>query len=151
MALQEKLRSGHVRIPIVFLTGHGDVRTAVKAMRHGAVNFLAKPFEKKDLLESVEQAIEEDKLRRAKSSRYDQVRELISQLSDREQEVMDLVVAGYVNKQIALELNVTRSTVEFHRANVMRKMQADSVAALVEMALLYRENGEGDQRSDRSE
>ena len=135
LELQERLAEIGLDLPIIIITGHGDIPMAVQAMRAGAVDFLEKPFREQDLLHRLRQAIERDaRSRRERSDKAGVARRLAS-LTSREREVLDLVVAGKHNKAIASELAISHKTVEFHRAKIMEKMEADSVAALVGMVL----------------
>jgi len=122
------------RIPIIFMTGHGDIPMTVRAMKGGAVDFLAKPFRDQDMLDAVATAIERDRKRRASEKILSDLRALFETLSPRECEVMALVSSGLMNKQIAAELNLAEITVKIHRGRIMKKMHARSVADLVKMA-----------------
>jgi FixJ family two-component response regulator len=132
--LQDKLTRAGKQIPIVFMTGHGDIPMSVKAMKAGAVDFLAKPFRDQDLLDAVDRALDLDRGRRDVEHRASTLRVQFDSLSRREQEVMTFVVAGLMNKQIASRLGLSEITVKIHRASVMRKMTAKSLADLVRMA-----------------
>ena len=131
---QSELNKEHAQIPIVFMTGHGDIPMSVRAMKGGAVDFLAKPFRDQDMIDAVQAGLEQDRARRKTVNVTVQLKSAFDSLTDREQEIMKLVTAGLMNKQIAGELGVSVVTVKFHRGNVMRKMGAKSVAELVRMA-----------------
>ena len=130
---QEELAKAEIRVPIVFLTGYGDVPMAVRAIKAGAVDFLTKPFREQDLLDAVTTALEQDASRRAEELKNATLRESFNSLSGREREVIAQVAAGALNKQIAADLGVSEVTVKVHRANAMRKLRAKSVAELVRM------------------
>jgi len=129
----ELARSG-VHIPIIFITGHGDIPMSVRAMKAGAVEFLTKPFRDQDMLDAIQAAVEKDRSRRAQDKKLAELRALFDALTSREQEVIGFVTAGLMNKQIAAEMGVSEITVKVHRGNVMRKMGARSLADLVRMA-----------------
>jgi len=132
--LQKRMAEVELEIPIVFLTGHGDIPASVQAMKAGAVEFLTKPFDDQKLLNAIREAVERDRHIRQQNAEMRELRDRYESLTAREQEVMRLVVAGLLNKQIAGELNITEFTVKIHRGRVMRKMHADSLADLVRMA-----------------
>ncbi|MDH3533815.1 MAG: response regulator transcription factor [Gammaproteobacteria bacterium] len=133
LELQEELLRRGSTLPIIFITGHGDVPMAVEAMQKGAVDFIQKPFRDQDLLDRVREALNTDKKRRRKQEKHAEVEKRLARLTNREREVFDLVVTGKPNKVIAYELGVSQRTVEIHRARVMEKMQARSLADLVKM------------------
>ena len=133
---QNKLASSNAGIPIVFMTGHGDIPMSVRAMKAGAVDFLTKPFRDQDMLDAVTRAIEADRTRRSSQQATSGVRDSFSRLSPREREVMTLVTRGLMNKQVAHELGLSEITVKLYRGQAMRKMGAGSLADLVRMAEL---------------
>lgn len=138
LELQEKLAALGYTLPIIFLTAHGNVPTAVRAVKSGAVDFIEKPFHDQELIDRIQHAIEADAdARGARSVRREVVTRLAS-LTPRERDVLDGVVSGHANKVIAADLGVSQRTVEIHRAHVMQKMGADSVAELVQMVMLAR-------------
>jgi FixJ family two-component response regulator len=131
---QSELAKAQMHLPIIFLTGHGDVPMSVKAMKAGAVEFLIKPFREQDLLDAVQIALERDRARRESEKTTSSVRARFDSLTPREQEVIAFVASGLMNKQIAAEIGVSEVTVKVHRGNVMRKMGAKSLADLIRMA-----------------
>ena len=134
LALQETLATAGHRIPIIFITGHGDITMSVRAMKAGAVDFLPKPFNDQDLLEAIQEAIARDRQARQEWAVLQAIQQRADLLTPRERDVLGLVVAGLLNKQIAAELGLSEKTVKAHRAQVMEKMQVSSVAQLVLLA-----------------
>ena len=132
--LQRELAEAGVHIPIIFVTGHGDIPMSVQAMKAGAVEFLTKPFRDQALLDAIRQAIGRDQVARQRHARTADLRRRYESLTSREREVFRCVVSGMLNKQIADEIGATERTVKFHRGNIMRKMQVNSLAELVRMA-----------------
>jgi len=132
--LQQRMADLGLDIPVVFLTGQGNIPASVKAMKAGAIEFLTKPVDEQNLLKAIEEAIERDRRTRQQQTEMHELRRRYESLTVREQEVMQLVISGLLNKQIAGELTITEDTVKFHRGHVMRKMCADSLADLVRMA-----------------
>jgi RNA polymerase sigma factor (sigma-70 family) len=132
--LQQELAKANVQIPIIFITGHGDIPTSVRAMKAGAAEFLTKPFRDQDLLDGIQQCIERDRAAREQRSQAEGLRQRYDSLTAREREVMELVVSGLLNKQIAAQLDLSEITVKVHRSRIMAKMQAASLAALVRMS-----------------
>ncbi len=130
---QEEIRKAGLGIPIIVMTAHGDIPMVRKVMKAGAVEFLTKPFQKEELIHAVEQAFDYDRARRQEAEELDAIHARMDSLSEREREVMGLVTAGFLNKQIAADLEVSEITVKLHRRKVMEKMHANSLADLVKM------------------
>jgi FixJ family two-component response regulator len=139
LELQKRLESRGSTLPVIFLTAHGDVPMAVEAIQTGAVDFVQKPFRDQELLDKIEHAIEEDARRRESRAEHDDVTARIDSLSPRERQVLEMVTDGHANKVIAAELGVCQRTVEIHRAHVMRKMRAHSLAELVQTTLAVKD------------
>ena len=131
---QRKLNEANISIPIIFITGHGDIPMSVRAMKAGAVEFLTKPFRDQDLLDAIHTGLERDRARRQRDSEVAALRERFEWLTPREREVLPLVVSGLPNKQIAGEIGTSETTVKVHRSQLMRKMGASSLPELVRMA-----------------
>jgi FixJ family two-component response regulator len=131
LELQQRLNEQRAEIPIIFITGHGDVPMAVSAMKSGAADFIQKPFRDQDLIDRIHKALEQDRERRSWRAEEDEIRARIASLTPRENEVMQRVVSGQANKVIAMDLGVSQRTVELHRARVMRKLKMRSLAQLV--------------------
>jgi two-component system, LuxR family, response regulator FixJ len=135
LELQQQLNLRGAVVPVIFMTGHGDIPMAVEAMQHGAFDFLQKPFRDQDLLDRIQRAIARDAERRESLGEHTRIKSHLESLTAREREVLDLMVKGKQNKQIAQDLGVSPRTIEIHRARVMEKMEAHSVAELVRMML----------------
>lgn len=141
LELQEQLNLRGAMIPVIFITGHGDISMAVEAMRHGAFDFLPKPFRDQDLLDRIQKALEKDAKNRHEIAQTERIREQFESLTPREREVLELVTGGKANKVMAGDLGVSQRTIEIHRARVMEKMHANSLAQLVRMVLNLKESG----------
>jgi len=131
---QRELAEAHVHVPIIFITGHGDIPMSVRAMKAGAVEFLTKPFRDQDLLDAIQVALKRDSTTRQHQAETATLRERLDLLTPREREVLPLVVSGLLNKQVAAEIGATEATVKVHRSQLMKKMGADSLPELVRMA-----------------
>jgi FixJ family two-component response regulator len=134
LTFHKELAKEGLALPVIFITGHGDIPMSVRAMKAGAVEFLTKPFHDQDLLDAIHAAIERDRKRRFEATRLAELRERFATLTERERQIMTFVVIGRPNKQIAAELTLSEMTVKVHRGQVMRKMQAGSLPELVRMA-----------------
>jgi len=135
LEMQHELNLRGATIPVIFITGHGDIPMAVEAMQHGAFDFLQKPFRDQELLDRVQRALVRDADYRTRLRQTDRIRERLASLSPREREVLDLVTQGKANKMVAGDLGLSQRTVEIHRAHVMQKMEAGSLAELVRMKI----------------
>jgi FixJ family two-component response regulator len=134
MDLQEELSKADYHMPIIFITGHGDIPMSVQAMKKGAVDFLVKPFDDKELLQGVREALEKERKAKAERAEVHDILRRIEQLTPREHDVLRCVIAGMLNKQIALKLGIAEKTVKVHRGRIMEKLQANSVVELVRLA-----------------
>lgn len=141
LELQDELNRRGAMIPVIFITGHADVASAVAAVRHGAFNYLQKPFRNSELIENVRNAIEFDRRNRQMLAQQEAIRERIASLTPREREVLELIVRGVASKVMAHEMGVSKRTVELHRSRVMDKMGANSVAQLVRMFIDFKRDG----------
>ncbi len=142
LELQDALTSKGNAVPIIFLSGHGDIPISVRAMKHGALDFLTKPANDEELITTIQAALEKDRIGRKERAELNEIRERLARLTPREREVLDHVVSGRLNKQIALDLDTVEKTIKVHRARVMEKMKAQSVAELVRLTeRLKRSNG----------
>jgi two-component system response regulator FixJ len=139
MELQRKLNELHSILPIIFVTGHGDVPMAVEAMQHGAVDFIQKPYREQDLLDKINQALQLDREQRSILQEKQAIIERMEKLTPREREVMDMMIDGNANKVIAIDLGISQRTVEIHRSRVMEKMGTHSLAHLVRMVITARD------------
>ncbi|HXM21561.1 MAG TPA: response regulator transcription factor [Terriglobales bacterium] len=144
---QRELAETHINIPIIFITGHGDIPMSVRAMKAGAVEFLPKPWNDQVLLDAIQVALERDRTRRQQEARIAKLRERFEWLTPREREVLPLVVSGLLNKQIAAEIGTSETTVKVHRGQLMRKMGADSLPELVRMFEKLRDSSTDQKKS----
>jgi FixJ family two-component response regulator len=140
--LQAELNARNIRTPVIFITGHGDIAGSVKAMRGGAIDFLTKPFKPKHLLDTIQKAIQKDARRQASHAENTLIQQRVQTLTPREREVLNLVIKGRLNKQIASELGAAERTIKVHRGRVMQKMQVTSVAELVHAIEQLKADGE---------
>lgn len=138
LQLQETLAQRGITIPIIMITGHGTIQMAVRAVKAGAFDFLEKPFRDQDLLDRIQMAIRHDQAFRAKQSRKGEIVGLMASLTHREREVLNLVIEGHSNKEIASQLGLSHKTIEYHRAKLMEKLQVDSIPELVQLAMIAR-------------
>jgi len=154
LELQEHMAAAGLTMPIIFITGHGNIPISVRAMKAGAVDFLEKPFDDQALLDAIHRAIAKDTRAKQAQAKIREINQRVASLTPREQEVFTLVVTGMLNKQIAFELGITESTIKVHRAQVMQKMSAESFADLVRLAekagVLETAMGNGNDRSRAS-
>lgn len=150
LELQERLVDDGVHIPVIILTGHGDVSAAVRALKGGAVDFLEKPFNAQKLLGQVNEAIAKDAEARRAVARQEEVARCIARLTPREAEILELIINGNANKVIALELNISERTVELHRSRIMKKMRARSVTDLVRSTMAVSQNGPATPSEDQN-
>jgi len=141
LELQDKLSASDITIPIILITGHGDIAMATRAMKKGAIDFITKPFNDQELIERIREALQKDIQTRSQSSYCDEVQKCLNALTTREREVMELVVKGRANKQIAYALGLSEKTIEKYRSRVMEKMGVDSVACLVRKVLITESDG----------
>ena len=138
LTLQEELNKRPLHPPIIIITGHGDVQMAVRAVKSGASEFLEKPFNEQQLLDSIHIAIEQDAVQRGKALKLAEIQSRVDRLTEREKEVMELIVTGMLNKNIATELHISQSTVEAHRSKVMEKMECKTLSDLMRMIISLR-------------
>jgi FixJ family two-component response regulator len=134
LEFQRELAADHDQIPIIFITGNGDIPMSVRAMKAGAIEFLTKPFRDQDLIDAIQNALATDRVRRNQERALTDLRERLNSLTDRERQVMAILVQGQLNKQIGAAIGTTESTVKAHRTQIMRKMQAATLADLIRMA-----------------
>lgn len=144
MVVQEKLNELNAMLPIIFITGHGDIAMAVEAMQKGAFDFMEKPFREFELLEKINKAIAQDKEQRLDLTRQHEIKDRIESLTKREREIMQLVALGHANKVIAIDLDIAQGTVEIHRSRIMSKMKARSLAQLMRMLMVAGELQDGE-------
>ena len=142
LVLLEKLPDYAIRLPVIVLTGHGDITMVARAMQNGAVEFLEKPFDNNTLIEAVRSAIAQDAERRQRSARKQAIEQRLAQLSEREQEVLEGLLAGYAHKRIAADLDVSLSTIEAHRKSIQQKLKARNLADLLQMVMSCRKSND---------